>query len=160
MEYAPLFLLHPCASQQEKKARIPQGDADSLFWWTRRGSEPLSSASPTSLIFACRQIWRVLRPYKVSSKKIRHTAEAVCRIFGGPEGDRTLEPHGCEPCALPAELRAHIPLGGMSLAERKVYLIAFVSICQEKKADFSNFFRFILFRKQFARQRKFTKADH
>lgn len=27
--------------------------------------------------------------------------------FGGPEGDRTLEPHGCEPCALPAELRAH-----------------------------------------------------
>ena len=27
---------------------------------------------------------------------------------GGPEGDRTLEPHGCEPCALPAELRAHI----------------------------------------------------
>ena len=29
-------------------------------------------------------------------------------LFGGPEGDRTLEPHGCEPCALPAELRAHI----------------------------------------------------
>lgn len=28
--------------------------------------------------------------------------------FGGPEGDRTLEPHGCEPCALPAELRALI----------------------------------------------------
>ena len=25
---------------------------------------------------------------------------------GGPEGDRTLEPHGCEPCALPAELQA------------------------------------------------------
>ena len=30
--------------------------------------------------------------------------------FGGLEGDRTLEPHGCEPCALPAELRAHINL--------------------------------------------------
>ena len=28
--------------------------------------------------------------------------------FGGLEGDRTLEPHGCEPCALPAELQAHI----------------------------------------------------
>ena len=28
--------------------------------------------------------------------------------FGGPEGDRTLEPHVCEPCALPAELRALI----------------------------------------------------
>ena len=28
--------------------------------------------------------------------------------FGGPEGDRTLEPHGCEPCALPAELQAQI----------------------------------------------------
>ena len=28
--------------------------------------------------------------------------------FGGPEGDRTLEPHGCEPCALPAELRAQM----------------------------------------------------
>lgn len=27
---------------------------------------------------------------------------------GGPEGDRTLEPHGCEPCALPAELYPHI----------------------------------------------------
>ena len=27
---------------------------------------------------------------------------------GGPEGDRTLEPHGCEPCALPAELQAQI----------------------------------------------------
>ena len=30
--------------------------------------------------------------------------------FGGLEGDRTLEPHGCEPCALPAELQAHISL--------------------------------------------------
>ncbi len=26
--------------------------------------------------------------------------------LGGLEGDRTLEPHGCEPCALPAELQA------------------------------------------------------
>ena len=40
----------------------------------------------------------------------------ICQInksgffVGGPEGDRTLEPHGCEPCALPAELRAHINL--------------------------------------------------
>ena len=29
-------------------------------------------------------------------------------LVGGPEGDRTLEPHGCEPCALPAELQAQI----------------------------------------------------
>ena len=29
-------------------------------------------------------------------------------LNGGPEGDRTLEPHGCEPCALPAELQAQI----------------------------------------------------
>ena len=28
--------------------------------------------------------------------------------FGGPEEDRTPEPFGCEPNALPAELRAHI----------------------------------------------------
>ena len=28
---------------------------------------------------------------------------------GGLEGDRTLEPHGCEPCALPAELQARLP---------------------------------------------------
>ena len=27
---------------------------------------------------------------------------------GGPEGDRTLEPHGCEPNALQTELRARI----------------------------------------------------
>ena len=33
-----------------------------------------------------------------------------CFRFGGLEGDRTLEPHGCEPCALPAELQAHISL--------------------------------------------------
>ena len=28
--------------------------------------------------------------------------------IGGPEEDRTPEPFGCEPNALPAELRAHI----------------------------------------------------
>ena len=28
--------------------------------------------------------------------------------FGGPEEDRTPEPFGCEPNAIPAELRAHI----------------------------------------------------
>ena len=33
--------------------------------------------------------------------------------FGGLEGDRTLEPHGCEPCALPAELRAHLQNKGI-----------------------------------------------
>ena len=38
---------------------------------------------------------------------IRIVSKLRC-FFGGPEGDRTLEPHGCEPCALPAELRAHI----------------------------------------------------
>ena len=31
---------------------------------------------------------------------------AYCVDFRG--GDRTLEPHGCEPCALPAELQAQI----------------------------------------------------
>ena len=39
-------------------------------------------------------------------------------FVGGPEGDRTLEPHGCEPCALPAELRARILFCGRSPSAR------------------------------------------
>ena len=34
--------------------------------------------------------------------------QEVAVLFGGLEGDRTLEPHGCEPCALPSELQARI----------------------------------------------------
>ena len=30
------------------------------------------------------------------------TPDGCCLFFGGLEGDRTLEPHGCEPCALPS----------------------------------------------------------
>ena len=41
---------------------------------------------------------------------LKKSEQAIYRLlrYGGPEGDRTLEPHGCEPCALPAELRAHL----------------------------------------------------
>ena len=47
--------------------------------------------------------------FKMKSPFFEHTVEKRT-LFGGPEGDRTLEPHGCEPCALPAELQAHIQL--------------------------------------------------
>ena len=40
----------------------------------------------------------------------RDSTRWVLSLFGGLEGDRTLEPHGCEPCALPAELQALISL--------------------------------------------------
>ena len=37
------------------------------------------------------------------SVKRKHPQANACGCFdGGPEGDRTLEPHGCEPCALPS----------------------------------------------------------
>lgn len=45
--------------------------------------------------------------------------------FGGLEGDRTLEPHGCEPCALPAELQAHIDLSRPSLESIMYYTTEF-----------------------------------
>ena len=32
----------------------------------------------------------------------KKTTRWVVFLFGGLEGDRTLEPHGCEPCALPS----------------------------------------------------------
>ena len=43
-------------------------------------------------------------------------------LNGGLEGDRTLEPHGCEPCALPAELQARM-LFLRSLSESLMYYI-------------------------------------
>ena len=50
---------------------------------------------------------RTFRQKESTAILIRFVSKLRC-FFGGPEGDRTLEPHGCEPCALPAELRAHI----------------------------------------------------
>ncbi len=72
-----------------------------------------------------------------------------------------VDPKGIEPSNLTDANRALSQLSygpifrstGCPLAERKVYLIAFVPICQEKKADFSNFFRLILSLSQFACQR-------
>ena len=40
--------------------------------------------------------------------KVEPDLSSTFTWIGGLEGDRTLEPHGCEPCALPAELQAHI----------------------------------------------------
>ena len=39
--------------------------------------------------------------------------------FGGPEEDRTPEPFGCEPNALPAELRAHIDRFSIKKSDEK-----------------------------------------
>ena len=44
----------------------------------------------------------------VVKREIAAVFTAAISIFGGPEEDRTPEPFGCEPNALPAELRAHI----------------------------------------------------
>ena len=51
--------------------------------------------------------------------------------FGGLEGDRTLEPHGCEPCALPAELRAHLQNKGI-IAQLFTFGKSFLKIFIEK----------------------------
>ena len=44
----------------------------------------------------------------VVKREIAAVFTAAISIFGGPEEDRTPEPFGCEPNALPAELRAQI----------------------------------------------------
>ena len=43
-----------------------------------------------------------------SNEEIAVVFTTAISSFGGPEEDRTPEPFGCEPNALPAELRAHI----------------------------------------------------
>ena len=43
-----------------------------------------------------------------SNEEIAVVKTTAISSFGGPEEDRTPEPFGCEPNALPAELRAHI----------------------------------------------------
>ena len=43
-----------------------------------------------------------------SNEEIAVVKTTAISIFGGPEEDRTPEPFGCEPNALPAELRAQI----------------------------------------------------
>ena len=45
------------------------------------------------------------RPFRIPlteylAEKTRERENAFSCFFGGLEGDRTLEPHGCEPCAL------------------------------------------------------------
>ena len=42
--------------------------------------------------------------------------------IGGPEEDRTPEPFGCEPNALPAELRAHIDLFSIKKVAKNGFL--------------------------------------
>ncbi len=54
--------------------------------------------------------------------------------FGGLEGDRTLEPHGCEPCALPAELRAHIFFPGPLFESLMYYITEFLFV--KKNIDY------------------------
>ena len=46
--------------------------------------------------------------YFCGQTRNRRGKTTAISIFGGPEEDRTPEPFGCEPNALPAELRAHI----------------------------------------------------
>ncbi len=121
-----------------KKTRHTAETVCRVFWWTRRGSEPLSSACAdlTVICFAANK--EGSPPSESQQRRKACNPQGVADLsFGGPEGDRTLEPHGCEPCALPAELRAHIPLGGMS--SRRAQGISY-SICVDLSREKSGFF--------------------
>ena len=72
----------------------------------------------------------------VSGKGNKNKASGIvttCLVSGGPEGDRTLEPLGCEPNALPAELQAH--LFHSSPCEQAYYITA-AAFCQRISPEF------------------------
>ena len=75
-----------------------------------RECQCLLSLTVSSIAQSLSECVTILRPFRKQSVNKHKAADCVSlRLLpDGPEGDRTLEPHGCEPCALPAELRARI----------------------------------------------------